>query len=415
MTLIRTTLLSAVSYFFKAVASLLTNKIIAVYAGAPGMALLGHFSNFLSLFQILPNSVNVGVTKYIAEHKEDRPKMLAHLSTAFLLIVTATILVSLGLILFSGPAAELVLKDRRYSGVFMVAGALALFVSLNGFWMSILNGLKEIRSYVIVNICASLITLAVTGLLAMRWGVYGALLAFSVSQSMVFLLTLYFVSRHDWASWQNLTGYFERACASRFLKYSIMVAFGSVLSNFTSIILRERIMSGLSMDAAGIWQGMLRISDSYMTLAISSLSVYYLPRLSEIKDDAEFKKEVWGGYAVILPVMGLACAGLYLFREQVILLLYTERFLAMKELFLPQLAGDFFKIFSWLLGYITVAKAMTRWFMFSELLYNLLYVSLGFILIGRFGVKGAQYAYFVSYFMFSLFMIWLFKFRKKMV
>lgn len=415
MTLVRTTLLSAVSYFFKALAGLLTNKIIAVYAGAPGMALLGHFSNFLSLLQIFPSSINVGSTKYIAEHHKDTPRMLAHLSTAFIMIVWSGAAISLLLILFSRQVATLVLKDPGYAAVITITGMLSLFVSLNNFWVAILNGLKEIRSYVIVNIAASFVTLLVTAALASRWGISGVLLAFSVSQTIVFILTLYFISRHDWASWQNLTGYFEKACASRFLKYSVMVAFSSLLSNATSIILREKIMSKLSLDSAGIWQGMLRISDSYMALAISSLSVYYLPRLSEIKDKDEFKKEIWGGYAVILPTMTACSLFVYLLREPIVRLLYTDKFLPMTDLFFPQLAGDFFKLFSWLLGYITVAKAMARWFMFSELLFSTVYLSSGLIFVDKFGLRGAQYAYCLSYMIFSIFMVWLFRFRKKMV
>jgi len=415
MTLIRTTLLSAASYCVKAVAGLITNKIIAVFAGAPGLALLGNFGNFLALLQLVPTSINVGTTKYVAEHSKDSSRMLAHLSTAFLMIAWSGAAISLLLIVSSKQVASLILKDPGYAGVVATAGMLSLFVSLNNFWIAILNGLKEIRNYVIVNITASFITLLVTALLASKWRISGVLLAFSVSQAIVFILTFYFISKHHWASWEILTGHFEKACVSRFLKYSAMIAFSSLLSNVTSLILRDKIMSRLSLDSAGIWQGMLRLSDSYMSIAISSLGVYYLPRLSEIAAPDELKKEIWGGYAAILPTMAACCLVIYSLRRTIVLLLFTDKFLPMTDLFLPQLAGDFLKMFSWLLAYIAVAKAMARWFIFSELLFSCTYLAAGIIFVDRFGLIGVPYAYLLSYLIFSLFLIWLFKFKKRMI
>lgn len=57
------------------------------------------------------------------------------------------------------------------------------------------------------------------------------------------------------------------------------------------IIIRNYITDTLSMEHAGYWQGLTKISDTYLMFITMSLSVYYLPRLSEIKDDLKLKKK----------------------------------------------------------------------------------------------------------------------------
>ena len=50
------------------------------------------------------------------------------------------------------------------------------------------------------------------------------------------------------------------------------------------MIVRNYIGENLSWDDAGYWQGIWYISTMYLMVITTSLSVYYLPKLSEIQD-----------------------------------------------------------------------------------------------------------------------------------
>ena len=75
---------------------------------------------------------------------------------------------------------------------------------------------------------------------------------------------------------------------------------------------------------------------------------------------------------------------------------------------LYQLVGDVIKIASWMLAYIMVAKAMTRWFIISEIAFSASFVVLVIVATEALGVRGATFAFMVNYAIYLLFILWLF-------
>jgi PST family polysaccharide transporter len=69
----------------------------------------------------------------------------------------------------------------------------------------------------------------------------------------------------------------------------------------------------------------------------------------------------------------------------------------MGDLFPYQLMGDILKMSGWVLGYLMVAKAMTRVYIFMEFLNYSIFVVLSYVLIGFYGVKGATIAYAIGH------------------
>lgn len=160
---------------------------------------------------------------------------------------------------------------------------------------------------------------------------------------------------------------------------------------------RTKIITDFSVVDAGCWQAITRISDYYLAFITTVLSVYYLPRLSEIKDNAEMRKEIIHGYKIILPAVGILALLIWLCKVWVVRILFTADFLPMLPLFKYQLLGDFFKIGSWLVSYIMVAKALTKNFLVTEIVFSLSFVLFSYLLINRYGVIGATYAFCINY------------------
>ena len=175
------------------------------------------------------------------------------------------------------------------------------------------------------------------------------------------------------------------------------------------MLLRGYVISQISATEAGWWEAMNRISNMYLMVITTSFTVYYLPRLSEITDKRELRSEIFRSYKVIIPCLLGGFALIYLLRFVVIHLLFTPDFLPMENLFAWQLAGDFFKITSWLLAFLMVAKAMTRWFVTTEVVFSLLFVGLGLLFMQMNGVVGITQAYFVNYVVYLAFMVYLFR------
>ena len=412
MTLIKTSVLTGVSTVIKLITAFVINKVISVYVGPSGLAIIGQLQNFNSIVMSFANgAINSGVVKYTAEHREDIEKKSRFFSTAIVITLVCSVLAGVVLALFSSYFSELILKSSEYTSVFVVFGFTVILFSLNTLLMAILNGQKEIKKYVLVNIAGSLFSLVFTSFLIMQLNLLGALYALVVNQSVIFFVTLTFVLK---ASWFKLE-YFKKGADKQSLiklgKYAAMAITSALTVPVSHLIIRNYIGENLSWDDAGYWQGIWYISTMYLMLVTTSLSVYYLPRLSEIQDNQELKKEILSGYKIILPIVSVVALSIFLLREYVILIAFTEKFMPMIDLFAWQLIGDVIKIASWLLGYLMLAKAMTRIFIYTEISFSVLFVLLSIVFVDTFGLVGITYAFSLNYFLYLIMMILIFRKR----
>ena len=69
------------------------------------------------------------------------------------------------------------------------------------------------------------------------------------------------------------------------------------------------------------------------------------------------------------------------------------------------------KIASWLLGYLLVAKAMAKVFIYTEILFSVLFLVFSVIFVDIFGLVGITYAYSLNYFLHLIMMIFIFRKR----
>lgn len=143
-------------------------------------------------------------------------------------------------------------------------------------------------------------------------------------------------------------------------------------------------------------------------LVTTSLSVYYLPRLSEIHENIELKREIFNGYKIIMPIVIVMSILIFLLKEYIILTAFSDKFMPMVELFTWQLVGDVIKIASWLISYIMIAKAMTKVFIYTEVGFSILFVLLSIFFVNTYGLVGMTYAFALNYTFYLLLMIYLF-------
>jgi len=175
-----------------------------------------------------------------------------------------------------------------------------------------------------------------------------------------------------------------------------MAITAAILSPLSYVILRNHIADAMGWDSAGYWQSMVYISNIYLMVITTSLSTYYLPRLSEITDKKELKQEIKNGYKIIMPIVVLSALAMFVLKDIIILVLLSEEFLPMRELFFFQLCGDIVKMASWLLAYLFLAKAMTKIFVITEIIFTVSFILLGIALTNTYGLVGITYAYCIN-------------------
>ncbi|MDP2244992.1 O-antigen translocase [Pseudomonas sp.] len=398
MTLIKTSLLNGIAVVIKMLTLLGLNKILAIYVGPSGYAALGQFQNAVQMITTFASgAINTGVTKYTAEYHQDEAKQHAVWRTAGTVALIGSLITAVFVIGFNRTLAGWFLKDESLGSVFIwFAATLVLFV-FNTLLLAILNGKKEIHRYVVANIAGSLFALAVTSIMAIQLGLYGALVALAVYQSLTFFVTLLLTYKAPWFKLSYLVGGIDKQAAKNLCKYTAMALTSAACVPLSHILIRNHLGETLGWDAAGYWEAMWRLSAAYLMLVTTTLGVYYLPRLSELQDPADIKHEIIQGYKIILPVAAACGLIIYLLRDFIIRVFLSAEFAEMEVLFAWQMIGDTLKIGSWILAYLMLGKAMIKLFITSEVFFAAMFYTLTVSFTNSMGLEGVALAHSVNY------------------
>lgn len=406
MTLIKTSVLNFIATAIKIISGIIINKAIAVYIGPSGLALIGQFQNFTQLVMtVAQGAINKGITKYTAEYAKEETKLSILFSTASKISMFSSVLVSVGVLIFYRYAASFILKDESYAYVFLIFGFTLILFVINGFLLSVINGLKEINTWVKINILQSVYSLFFTTFLIFCLGLNGALIALVTNQSVVLFIVIWMLRKHSIIKIKNFRSGFDSIEAKKLAGFAVMAVATAVTVPISHLLVRDYIGENLGWEAAGYWQAMWYISTMYLMVVTTTLSIYYLPRLSEIKDKIELRKELLLGYKVIMPIVILMSIAVFILKDFIIWFLFTEDFASMRSLFLWQLIGDVLKLAAWLLSYLMLAKAMTKRFVVTEVVFNCSFVFLSFFLVNEFGLIGMSYAFAFNYFLYLIMMV----------
>lgn len=402
--------LTTVSTIVKMATGFVSMKIVASIIGPAGVALLGQLNNFSAiLLQLASGGVNNGITKYVSEFKNDKNIISSYLSTALRIVVCCSLISGTLIIAVNGYLSRLIMLSNEYRYVFVIFGITLILYALNSMMLSVINGFKDFRKYVIVNIANSLVGLAFTLCFVFTMGLKGAMISAVTYQSVMFFITLAMVRKQPWMSLDYFKEKLSVPILRQYLQYSLMALVTTACVPVSQLILRSAVINQLSIDQAGWWEGMNRISNMYLMVITTSFSVYYLPRLSEIKERWELKKEILKSYAVIIPMLLVGFTLIYVFRNFVIRILFTPDFYPMEQLFIWQLLGDLFKISSWLLSFLMIAKAKTKLFISTEIIFSAIYLTLGFVMVRNKGIVGLTQAYMMNYVLYTITMIIAFR------
>ena len=402
--------LNAISTLIHMCTGLVSIKVVASIIGPSGVAILGQLNNLNTMLQgLAAGGIRSGVTKFIAEYKDDEDKVRNYIGNALRISATFTFIISLVCILGSNLLSEKVMLSTEYGYVFIVLGFTIFLFTLNSLLISILNGFKEFRKYVIVNIASSIVSLIFSVTLCLLWGLKGAMINAVTFQSVVLIVTIIQCRKCSWFKRSNFLVPCDNDTIKQYMQYTLMALVTLSISPVSQMILRGYVISEISATEAGWWEGMNRISSVYLSVITTSLSVYILPRMSEITDKWKLKLEIIKCYKFIIPMLLGCIIVIYFLRYFIIWLLFTPDFYPMENLFIWQLFGDFFKIASWLLSFLMLAKARTKAFITTEILFGLSGLCIKFTFVNMLGTVGLNIGYMLNYVLYLICMIWLFR------
>jgi len=408
--LVKVSFLNSVSTIIKIAAGMVSTKVVAAVIGPPGVALVGQLNNFSTIvLNIATGGIANGVTKYIAEQSGEDEKINKFIHTALWLTIILSVFCGLVMIFGANWFSIFILKSSKYSIVFLLFGFTVIFYSLNTLLLAIVNGLKSFNLFIRINLINSIVGLLFSVFFSLWLGITGALISLVCYQSVVFIITIYLLRNAIWLKWTLFKGRFDFKNLKLLSNYSLMVLASALIIPISQLLVRSYLAQKVSVSDAGLWEAINRISGINLMIIVPSFSVYYLPRLSELKTDKQIRAEIKYVYTLLIPFLVLTSLGIFVFRHFIITTLYTKDFLHMEDLFAPQLIGDVIKMCGWILGYIMIVKTMTKAYIIMELLNYSSFVLFTYFFTDRYGIKGATYAHIFGHLVYLLGMLFIFR------
>ncbi|WP_372938058.1 oligosaccharide flippase family protein, partial [Seonamhaeicola sp.] len=306
--LVKIASLQTASVTTRVIAGLLTSKAIAVFIGAEGMALIGNFQNFVSSFQTISIlGFYKGVVKYIAKFKDNVAELSKTISTVFYAGFIATVLVSVVCYFNAELITNVIFPEyNNYSLAIKVFAIVLPFYALNMFTFSIMNGFSKYKILIIINIIGQILSVSVALLLIYQEALKGALISVAIAESLIFLITLVGIINRKSLVPLISVNKFSFSFLKKLRPYSMMALFSTVLLPLVAIAIRNYIIENVGYKDAGFWEAMTRISKYYLMFITSLMALYILPRFTEINNTKDFRKEVFGFYKTVMPILAFA-------------------------------------------------------------------------------------------------------------
>jgi polysaccharide transporter, PST family len=402
---------SGLSVGIKAVSSLIINKVIATYYDPSGIALLAHFQNFLGIFLAVPNDgLNMGVIKYLSNKDISLPDFRRILTAGLTLNIVYFLLAIVGVFIFRDYFIS-VFAGHLKPGAWIVLILISIFLQLmNMFFLAVILSAQNLKTYVALNIASSLSAAATVYFFAQEGDISLALLASAFGPAVFFFASIFFAIRNKDIKFAFSDIYEDLSGYKQLSNFVIMAASSMIFGKVVDFIVRQFVIDKYGLEQTGLWQSVVKLSDLYTAAFVSIIGMVYYPRISElINAHDQLKKYIRSVMRISIPVI---CAGLmfvYFFKEEFLVLLFEAKFKRASYLVDYQLAGDLFKLISFILSYLIFAQARTSFYIISQALSALVFIGLMYFCSSYYGLEGLPIAHAVRYMLYLLFVVLLYR------
>ncbi|MFT7073062.1 O-antigen translocase [Patiriisocius sp. Uisw_017] len=410
------TSLNAVVVSIRLLVSAIIQRVLFDKVGVEGLYKIGQLRSLTLLLTSLTSlGVFNGVVKYLAEYKEDKPKLQQLFSTAFVFTLVGTIISGIVLFVFASEISNyLFTDDGAYTYIVKFVAILTPTIALQRVFSGVVNGLSEYKKFAKIELISYLLSAALLVFCLLYYDLEGALLAIALAPAIqiVVIFFIFYKILNEHVQFSKLS--LKTPFAKNLLAFTLMSFVATLLLHFIEIDIRNMLAEKMTEKDAGVWTNISFISRNYMVFSGSLFSLYVLPKFAGIFTGKDFKNEVISIYKTLLPIFGLGMLLVFFGKTIIVTLLYPGLD-EMLPLFKWQLLGDFIRLASLVLAHQFLAKKMVRNFIFSELLSLALFYGLANYFVIEYGVEGVVIGHFIRYiiyFVVVLFLVWRY-FRNK--
>ncbi len=349
---------------FTIILGILSSKIIAISIGPSGMAIVGNFRQFFqSLESAVILGINQGMIHKVSKYENQFSRII---STAFILLMFTTIFAILILLIGQNYFYINILNETISTKHCLVILAILIpFIVGSHFVLSIANGKQEHQKILKIQILSIFISFLISAIFIYQFKIIGALISVFTYPVVLFFVGCIYLKFPFSKINIHL---FDKKIAYRYSNYALMTIVTAILSMLIGIYIRNMIISQASIQQAGYYEAIQRISSNYSLFYITAINLFYFSKLSKAKSKTIINGIIVNYLKNIVSLFFIGLCLIFIFKKYIIKILFTENFIEMDNLFFWQLLYDFIKSITTIFGIWLIIQQRIKLFLITEIL-----------------------------------------------
>ena len=372
---------------------IIKQKAIALLLGATGMGICGLYMSSVKLIQdITSMGLDKSAVKNVAEANGTGDMVrVSRVVTALRKLVWFTgVLGMVAVIILSPFLSKSAFGNYDYKIPFIFLSVSLLLQQLSAGQSVLLQGLRKLKQLALANVLGAFFGLIVCIPIYFFFGIKGIVPTLILDALTTLALTYYF-SRKIKIETTKLNNKELFNEGKGMLGMGLAMSMNGVLVTAVAYVINIFIAKYGGTAQVGLYAAGLAIVNSYVGMVFNAMSTDYYPRLSGVSGNNDKCRIVINQQAEIatLIIAPLACVFIVA-APLIVRILYTKEFLEIVPFMQFAMLGMLFKVGSWAVSYLFLAKSDAKTFIGNELgikffnlpLYLLLYYFVGLVGIG---------------------------------
>lgn len=383
---------------FQILINILRGKIVALYLGPEGMGISGLFISSLTvIITICGLGINVSSVRYLSAqtNNEDFNKKLQETRIIFFITALLGMLVTMVASFF---LSQLSFKSSDFIYSYIVLSFYVFFTLFNSGYNSIFQSVRKLKVIAFANFLPSLIALFATFPLyyffRMKAVVPGII-------AIPFFTFIYYEVVYNKTLKQHYSLRFKEIITlfKEYISLGIFLVIGVIVGNLITYLLNFFISHTGSVSDVGLFNAGISITNQYVGMLFTAMSVDYFPRLSGLINDHEKFNELISDQSEIIIFLAFPLLGVMIVTAPLMIsILLSNDFMDIKSFITLISFGMIFKAFSYPYGYVTLAKNSRKtYFIFEVIIANIQLLILNVTGYYFYGLLGLAASFIINY------------------
>lgn len=385
---------------FNILISIVRSKIIAVLLGPGGIGLLGMLNSTLDVVKTITGlGLTSSAVKEVSQAagSNDIVKISYVLKSLRRWLYLTGILGFIATLALAPYLSKWTFGNSDYTWSFVCLSAVLFLSALSSGQIAALQGMRKISYMAKSSMIGSFIGLLLSLPLFFFFSYKGIVPSIIISAICTLILSTFYARKIKVIEVRQT---FQESLKQGvgMIKLGIAMMFSGAMTIIVGYFLKAFITQNGGLDDAGIFQSGFSIAEGYFGLIFTAMATDYYPRLAAVNNDnvklrGEVNKQAEMGLLLSFPIIIIA---LFLM-PVVVRILYSATFMNSVPYVNWAMLGNIFKIGSWTMGYVLIAKGKSIIFTCTAVIFNSIFLFLNVLGYSYWGIEGVGIAFLVYY------------------